>query len=332
MLNIIKTAIVTIIISFISGLLLDYYKGLAPKILCIIQKGIDIYINKKRYVTYVICICNLSNKTIHELSINIHEAHTTLKSTNAIITRGLKFEAIIKDNSLDYYIPFLSKGDEFTVTVYLERENYINKMPVVSIRSPERFKQIDSEKKSKGTLIEFINNISSFKAEVIILFKKINIKYSKIIITLIFLMITSICGYKYFFYLPPTAESSISNNEASLLVNKSENITQNYSKDNITKNQNNYKSIYNKAQKSSVKAKNKESQDKQIDNTSNDTTINCTSNTSNVSAENNIANRTNNIVTNTIPKNYSNNTINNYSAENNTEKPNSNNSSENTVN
>lgn len=42
MLSVIKTAIITIIISFISGVLLDTYKNYAPRILCIIGKAVQI--------------------------------------------------------------------------------------------------------------------------------------------------------------------------------------------------------------------------------------------------------------------------------------------------
>jgi hypothetical protein len=48
MISVIETAIITIIISFISGLLLEYYKNLAPKILCNIGEGVPLELNNKK--------------------------------------------------------------------------------------------------------------------------------------------------------------------------------------------------------------------------------------------------------------------------------------------
>ncbi|MHC6179986.1 hypothetical protein ACYUJ6_09025 [Clostridium sp. JNZ X4-2] len=142
MINIIKTAIITIVISFISGLLLDYYKNLAPKILCTIGNGIPMVINNKRIFAYIITVSNVSNKIIHQLTLNIQSSQNNLKITDAKITKGLKFDSSIKNNILDVYIPFLSNGDKFSVTLYVE--NAVPSKPAIIIRSPENFKRIDS--------------------------------------------------------------------------------------------------------------------------------------------------------------------------------------------
>lgn len=144
MISIIKTAIITIIITFISGLLLDYYKNLAPRILCNVGKGIPLEMNGKKIFAYIINVINVSNKTIHELTLNIQSSKSNLKVTDAKITRGLKFDSSIKDNILDVDIPFLSKNDKFSVTVYVENQYAVHNKPVIVIRSPENFKRIDS--------------------------------------------------------------------------------------------------------------------------------------------------------------------------------------------
>ena len=71
MISIIKTAILTILISFASGLLLDYYKNLGPRILCNIRKGKPTSTDSEENCGYVITVKNPSNRTIHELTINI---------------------------------------------------------------------------------------------------------------------------------------------------------------------------------------------------------------------------------------------------------------------
>ncbi|MBI6874577.1 hypothetical protein [Clostridium aciditolerans] len=156
MISIIKTAIITIVISFISGLLLEYYKNLAPKILCNIGNGIPIGMNNKKICTYIITVRNISNKTIHELTLHAQSSQNNLKIADAKITKGLKFDSSVKDNILDVYIPFLSKDDEFSVTLYAENQYGVHNKPVVIIRSPENFKQVDSVEQ-KGVLSSLFN-------------------------------------------------------------------------------------------------------------------------------------------------------------------------------
>lgn len=158
MINIIKTAILTILISFASGLLLDYYKNLGSRILCNIRKGKPTEMDNKENCGYVITVKNPSNRTIHELTINIG-SQTKLRSTDAKITRGLKFDASVNDNTLEVYIPFISKGDEFSVTVYLENQD---SKPVVVIKSPENFKEIYSGEEN-GILAILLNIPTNIK-------------------------------------------------------------------------------------------------------------------------------------------------------------------------
>lgn len=140
MINIIKTAIVTIVISIISGLLVEYFKNLAPRILCSIGNGMPVKNGNRKVYVYSITVSNLSKKIIHELSLNVQSSGSNIKVADAKITKGLKFESSLKDNILDIDIPFLSKGDEFSIKLYSESR----KKPVIVMRSPENFKQIDS--------------------------------------------------------------------------------------------------------------------------------------------------------------------------------------------
>jgi hypothetical protein len=156
MINVIKTAIVTIIISFISGLLLDHYRNLAPRILCNIGKGIPIEISNKKFNAYIITVRNISSKIIHEITLHVQSPQRNLKITDAKITKGLKFDSSIEDNILDVCIPFLSKDDEFSVTVYVENQHGMRNKPAVIIRSPEKFKEVNHEER-KGIFSIFTN-------------------------------------------------------------------------------------------------------------------------------------------------------------------------------
>ena len=156
LMNIIKTAIITIMISFASGLLLNYFTNLGPRILCNVRNGKPKKIGDKENFAYIVTVKNPSKKTIHELTVHIQNSQANLKSTDFKITKGLKFDSNIEDNVLEVYIPFLSKGDEFSVKVYLENQDEVQKKPIVVIRSPENFKEIDSSKQN-GILLALVN-------------------------------------------------------------------------------------------------------------------------------------------------------------------------------
>ncbi|MBV4418919.1 hypothetical protein KM800_06160 [Clostridium tyrobutyricum] len=156
MINIIKTAIITIVISFISGLLLDYYKNLAPRLLCNVGNGIPLKVNGEKFYAYIITIKNTSKKIIHQLNIDIQSSQDNLKARDAKITKGLKFDSSVKNTSLDVYIPFLSRGDKFSVTLYVKNQYTTHNQPVIAIRSPENFKKVDSSGQ-KGFLSSLLN-------------------------------------------------------------------------------------------------------------------------------------------------------------------------------
>lgn len=160
MINIIKTAIITIIISIISGLLLEHFKNLAPRILCKTGDLKPIKINNKKVYSYSITVSNISNKIIHDLTVNIQNPQGNLKIANSKITKGLKYESSIDDNNIDMDIPYLSKGDKFSIVVYLENEYEAHNKPVIVMRSPENFKQIDSAEKN-GMLASLLNKKSA---------------------------------------------------------------------------------------------------------------------------------------------------------------------------
>jgi hypothetical protein len=156
MLGVIKTAIITIVISFISGLLLDYYKNLAPRLLCHVGNAISMNLEGKKVFAYIVTVANVSNKIIHEITLDIQNKQNNLKIAETKITRGLKFNSSIKDKTLDVNIPFLSKGDKFSVTLYVEGQRAPLAKPVIILRSPEKFKRIESMEQ-RGLLFLLLN-------------------------------------------------------------------------------------------------------------------------------------------------------------------------------
>lgn len=144
MLSVLKTAIVTITLSFISGVLLDRYKNISPRIVCSIGKGISLKIRGKKIRAYVLKVTNVSKHTIHNLNLNVQGGLANLNIDDAKITKGLKFDISKNTNSCDVTIPFLSKNDEFSIKVFLEDLEGKKSRPIIALRSPEDFKRIDS--------------------------------------------------------------------------------------------------------------------------------------------------------------------------------------------
>ena len=149
MFSIIKTGIITIIISFISGVLLDTYKNSAPKIVCILGKGAWRKLNNKKYREYSITVRNVSNKTLHDLNINLQDELESLQVKDSDITKGLRYHLSEEYNEYNIGIPFLSKNDEFTSIILVEETSENENKPFIALRSPEKFKKTYKETKEK---------------------------------------------------------------------------------------------------------------------------------------------------------------------------------------
>ncbi|KEI04181.1 hypothetical protein IRP63_10635 [Clostridium botulinum] len=191
MMNVIKTAIITIVISIISGLLLEYFKNVAPRILCNIGKGVAMEINNKKVYAYSITVSNLSQKTIHDLTLNIQSSQSNLNMADAKITKGLKFDSLIKDDSVEVDIPFLSKGDKFSVTVYVENKYGVCSQPTIVLRSPENFKQVNSIEKTR--ILSLFNTDDTDKTDRINKNNKSS-RNKKVIISIVSIIVFMIAG------------------------------------------------------------------------------------------------------------------------------------------
>ena len=214
MLSIIKTAIITITISFISGVLLDYYKNYAPRILCDITRGRNIKLNNKRIKVYTLTIMNKSKKTIHDLNINLKAYCDNLKIDDAKITSGLKYDLVSKNYVYDVSIPFLSKNDKFSVKLYLESLPKKKCRPIITLRSPENFKRIDSSDGIQSSINDYKNSNENNK-EVNGGYKGL-FRNKKLIISIVSVLILSLCGIlagEYFVKDNATSSPEVTSNE-----------------------------------------------------------------------------------------------------------------------
>lgn len=160
MLNAIKTAMVTIIISFISGVLLDYYRNYAPRIVCNIGKGKVLRKNDKKVKVYSITIRNISKKTIHDLNISIAAQCEKLKLNSTKITNGLRFDILDQNNMYNIRIPFLTNNDSFLTKVIIENPDEVEGRPMIDLKSPENFKRINSHNNKNNSENKAVKNIN----------------------------------------------------------------------------------------------------------------------------------------------------------------------------
>ena len=183
MLSIIKTAIITITISFISGVLLDHYKNIAPRIVCHMGKYKLVRINNKKIKVYAVSIKNISKQTIHNLNINLQANCIDLKIDNAEITKGLSFDISSEGNVYNVNIPFIGKEDEFSFKIFLEGTKT---KPTITLKSPENFKRIDC-----GDSNKFIAYIRSMKNKFLDKDKKFVIPIVSVVVLIVIGIFTS---------------------------------------------------------------------------------------------------------------------------------------------
>lgn len=168
MISVIKTAIITIMISFISGVLLDTYKNLAPRILCNMRRVRPKKLNGIEFKVYKVTVKNISKKIIHNLSLNVKKDNS-INVEGATITTGLKFDLSEEDNTYNVSIPFLSDNDEFSLRILVKDGEGNNNKPIIALRSPEKFKKIYSEDKVKK--VSLSGNENRNKVKTINIFK-----------------------------------------------------------------------------------------------------------------------------------------------------------------
>ena len=247
MLSILKTAIITIIISFISGVLLDYYRNYAPRIVCNIGRTKVIKRDNKKEKIYFLTIRNISKKTIHDLNINITANCNNLKLHNSKITNGLKYDISNENNMYNISVPFLSKNDEFTTKVLLEEQNDLKVKPSISLRSPENFKRVD---KSKADYFKDTNRESNSDKIEEILFRN-----KKVIIGVISVLVVAFAGIMVKEYYNNLDNNSKiyenTNNSSNILNSPSTNTNSNNNTANVVPDNNNLRQSGNEGDGSS---------------------------------------------------------------------------------
>lgn len=206
MMSVIKTAIITIVISFISGVLLDYYKNYAPRIVCTLMKIKSKTYSSKNIKVYSLLVKNTSNKTLHNLNVNLQGDSDNLKMDYMKITKGLKYDIEHEGKDYDVSIPFISKDDEFKAKIFLPIAGSEAKKPVITLRSPENFKEIGSYK-GNSPLSEMLNSLFNHKKTIIS------------IISILIVVYIGILGGEYYVKTAATKINTDNSNKAGVMQN-----------------------------------------------------------------------------------------------------------------
>lgn len=141
--NIIITALATLIVTVLGGFFLNYIINIKPKITYQVKDAVPIKIDDKNIGIYSITLVNPSLKTIKDVTLNIQAFTAKLKNGGIEHSQGLKYTENITDKAFEINIPFLKKGDELSVTVYAEDPIFVPSKPEVAIRSPQQFKLLN---------------------------------------------------------------------------------------------------------------------------------------------------------------------------------------------
>ena len=145
LLSIIITALATLVVSVVSGLVIEYFKRIKPKLIYSTTEAVPITINDKTIGANVISLSNPSSKTIKDITIKIKTSADKIQEGGIKATGGLDYEVSSAGSLLTILVRFMKSKDELSVTTISEGRMYIPPKPDLSIRSPEAFKLINAD-------------------------------------------------------------------------------------------------------------------------------------------------------------------------------------------
>lgn len=141
--NIFLTALATLVVTVVAGLILEYWRNSKPKIVLKVREALPIEVDGKKIGAYQVDITNTSKKTIKDLSVHIEAKVSTLKNGGVTCPQGFVHEININEGKMKIDIPFFKEKEELSLTVIAESQYYLPTKPDVAVRSPNQFKLID---------------------------------------------------------------------------------------------------------------------------------------------------------------------------------------------
>lgn len=156
--SIFLTALATLIVTVLAGVLLDYWRNTKPKILFKVRDALPIDIDGKKIGAYQIEIINTSKKTIEDISVHIEANVSNLKNGGVFCPQGFVYQINIEENKAKLDIPFFKEKEELSIIIIAENQYHLPAKPQVAIRSPHQFKLVNFNE------IEQRKNISLFQS------------------------------------------------------------------------------------------------------------------------------------------------------------------------
>lgn len=154
---IIITALVTLIVTVIAGIAVEYFKNIKAKIKYSVRESIPIELNGKKIGANIIDISNPSSKTVKDITLKIQAIGVEIRNGGINTTVGLDYNLIENNDTIEVKIPFLKSKDMLSITTILENEYSIPNKPNVTIRSPDNFKTIiENDNQDKFSIMSFL--------------------------------------------------------------------------------------------------------------------------------------------------------------------------------
>jgi len=150
--TILTTSVATLLITVLAGLIIEYIMRRKPKLLFMIKSSIPLKLDDKYIGANVVNIENPSSKTVKDIVIKLKTTTGEIRNGGVQTTKGLDYEIEEKGDSLELSIPFLKLKDSISITTILEGKYGIPEKPEMTVRSPDAFALVNSEKKRKSLL------------------------------------------------------------------------------------------------------------------------------------------------------------------------------------
>jgi len=141
--TIIITSVITLLVTVIAGLIVEYFKKIKPKLEYYITEAIPIEINGNKVGANAFYIENPSSRPVKDLIIKIKAANASIRNGGVKCTVGLEYNLKEEGDAVHISIPFLKFRDYLSFTSVVEGR-FIPKIPEVSIRSPDNYKLINA--------------------------------------------------------------------------------------------------------------------------------------------------------------------------------------------
>lgn len=135
--TILLTAGVTLLVTVLAGLVLDYLRHVRPRITYSVKDAVPINLDGKRIGAYLVSLSNHSKRVVNDVSCHIQAPPATLRNGGVSVPQGLQYSVVEVDDGMQLLVPYLRPGDELQATVIAESGGFVPRTPDVAIRSPQ---------------------------------------------------------------------------------------------------------------------------------------------------------------------------------------------------